>query len=53
MEAQWVKGWPADLAVLGLIPAEGGHHFICKQGSISQTLSLLHPHCLDILLKKM
>ena len=26
--ALWVKHWPADLEILGLIPAEGGNLFI-------------------------
>ena len=47
--AQWVRGWPTDLAVMG-----SGH--ACKQGSIAHTFIIMtsahHPDMTEILLNR-
>ena len=44
----WVKHWPTDLAVMGLIPRESGNLVKPKQGSIAHNLSLSSSHLPDI-----
>ena len=46
--AQRVRHWPADLAVLSLIPAGDRNQFNRKQGSIAHALSLSPSHCTDM-----
>ena len=53
--AQWAKCWPADLAVMGLIPARGRNVFSGKLDSTTNSLSLSpshHPDMTEILLKR-
>ena len=53
---QWVKQWPADLVVLGWIPAGGRHLFDCRWGFTAHSLLLSSSHRLcitEILLKRM
>ena len=46
--AQWVKHWPADLAVLGSILAGGGCLFNCKWDSFTLSFKLSLSHHPDI-----
>ena len=53
--AQWVKRWPADLAVPRSIPALGENLPSCKRSSVAHSLSLLsyhRPDITEILLKR-
>ena len=53
--AQWVKCWPADLAVASSSPASGEDLFNRKRGSIAHRLSLpsaFRPDMTEILLKR-
>ena len=53
--AQWVKQWPTDLVVLGLILASGRGLSNCKRGCVAHSFSLSPAHCPDmteILLEK-
>lgn len=47
-EAQWVKSWLAKLAVLGLIPAEGGILSNRKWDFIADSPSVSSNHSLDM-----